>query len=88
SVVVACLDLLDILVRCANHPERNENINDMQTIFINMHHLINEYCPLRCQVGHEESGLVTVTALHQGVPAVVPTITFLSGGESEVDATI
>ncbi|KAK6028434.1 MED7 protein, partial [Ostertagia ostertagi] len=46
SVVVAFLDLLDILVRCPDHPERNEKINDIQTIFINMHHLINEYRPL------------------------------------------
>ncbi|PIO66042.1 hypothetical protein TELCIR_12259, partial [Teladorsagia circumcincta] len=47
SVVVACLDLLDILVRCPDHPERNEKINDIQTIIINMHHLINKYCPLQ-----------------------------------------
>ncbi|KJH43033.1 MED7 protein [Dictyocaulus viviparus] len=49
SVVVAFLDLLDILVRCPDHPERNEKINDIQTIFINMHHLINEYRPLQAR---------------------------------------
>ncbi|PIO70540.1 hypothetical protein TELCIR_07605, partial [Teladorsagia circumcincta] len=43
-------------------------------------------CPIKA--GHEESGLATVTALRQGVPAVVPSTTFLSGGEFEVDATI
>ncbi|PIO75130.1 hypothetical protein TELCIR_02842 [Teladorsagia circumcincta] len=43
-------------------------------------------CPNK--VGHEESGLATVTAFRQGVPAVVPSITFLPGGEFEVDATI
>ncbi|KHJ87759.1 MED7 protein [Oesophagostomum dentatum] len=47
SVVVAFLDLLDILVRCPDNSERNEKINDIQTIFINMHHLINEYRPLQ-----------------------------------------
>lgn len=36
---------------------------------------------------HEEIGLATVTALRRGVPAAVPGITFLSGGQSELDAT-
>ncbi|CAJ0599015.1 unnamed protein product [Cylicocyclus nassatus] len=35
----------------------------------------------------EEVGLATVTALRRTVPAAVPGITFLSGGQSEIDAT-
>ncbi|KHJ84715.1 fructose-bisphosphate aldolase class-I, partial [Oesophagostomum dentatum] len=35
----------------------------------------------------EEIGLATVTALRRTVPAAVPGITFLSGGQSELDAT-
>jgi len=36
---------------------------------------------------HADIGLATVTALRRGVPAAVPGITFLSGGQSELDAT-
>lgn len=32
-------------------------------------------------------GLATVTALRRSVPAAVPGVTFLSGGQSEVEAT-
>ncbi|XGW17817.1 hypothetical protein V3C99_002428 [Haemonchus contortus] len=42
-------------------------------------------CPHK--VSHEEIGLATVTALRRTVPAAVPGITFLSGGQSELDAT-
>uniref|UniRef100_A0A7E4UMH6 Fructose-bisphosphate aldolase n=1 Tax=Panagrellus redivivus TaxID=6233 RepID=A0A7E4UMH6_PANRE len=35
----------------------------------------------------EEIGLATVTALRRGVPAAVPGIVFLSGGQSELEAT-
>jgi len=35
----------------------------------------------------EQVGLATVTALRRGVPAAVPGIVFLSGGQSEIDAT-
>merc|ERR1712183_739195 len=35
----------------------------------------------------EEIGLATVTALRRTVPAAVPGVTFLSGGQSEVEAT-
>lgn len=36
----------------------------------------------------EQIGEATVTALRRGVPAAVPGIVFLSGGQSELDATI
>jgi fructose-bisphosphate aldolase class I len=35
----------------------------------------------------EQIGQATVTALRRGVPAAVPGIVFLSGGQSEIDAT-
>ncbi|TKR75864.1 hypothetical protein L596_017098 [Steinernema carpocapsae] len=35
----------------------------------------------------EDIGVATVTALRRGVPAAVPGIVFLSGGQSELDAT-
>jgi fructose-bisphosphate aldolase class I len=39
------------------------------------------------QVSPEEVGLATVTALRRGVPSAVPGIVFLSGGQSEIDAS-
>uniref|UniRef100_A0A1I7X7G5 Fructose-bisphosphate aldolase n=1 Tax=Heterorhabditis bacteriophora TaxID=37862 RepID=A0A1I7X7G5_HETBA len=39
------------------------------------------------KASNEEIGLATVTALRRAVPAAVPGITFLSGGQSELDAT-
>ena len=42
-------------------------------------------CPTRAS--NEAIGLATVTALRRAVPAAVPGITFLSGGQSELDAT-
>jgi fructose-bisphosphate aldolase, class I len=35
----------------------------------------------------EQIALATVTALSRGVPPAVPGVTFLSGGQSETDAT-
>ncbi|PIO77236.1 fructose-bisphosphate aldolase class-I [Teladorsagia circumcincta] len=44
-------------------------------------------CPNK--VSHEEIGVAIVTALRRGgVPAAVPSTTFLSGGQSELHATI
>lgn len=37
---------------------------------------------------HEEIGRATVTALQRSVPPAVPGIVFLSGGQSELDATL
>jgi len=37
---------------------------------------------------HEQNGQATVTALSRGVPAAVPGIVFLSGGQSEEDSTL
>jgi len=63
------------------------------------HHIFLEGTLLKpnmCTAGHgcekkyapEENALATVTALRRTVPAAVPGITFLSGGQSEEDATI
>ncbi|VDK69483.1 unnamed protein product [Onchocerca ochengi] len=49
STVAAFLDLLDILIRCPNHPERLEKISNLRLLFINMHHLINEYRPVQAR---------------------------------------
>lgn len=40
------------------------------------------------QVSHEQNALATVTVLRRTVPAAVPGIVFLSGGQSEEDATL
>lgn len=37
---------------------------------------------------HEEIALATVTALQRSVPPAVPGVVFLSGGQSELDATL
>ncbi|GAB1611144.1 fructose-bisphosphate aldolase-like isoform X1 [Argonauta hians] len=63
------------------------------------HHIFLEGTLLKpnmCTAGHgcskkftpEQNALATVTALRRTVPAAVPGITFLSGGQSEEDATI
>uniref|UniRef100_A0A0N5ALY0 C2H2-type domain-containing protein n=1 Tax=Syphacia muris TaxID=451379 RepID=A0A0N5ALY0_9BILA len=49
STVAAFLDLLDILIRCPSHPERNEKLQNLRLLFINMHHLINEYRPIQAR---------------------------------------
>ncbi|VDM97751.1 unnamed protein product [Thelazia callipaeda] len=49
STIAAFLDLLDILIRCPSHPERLEKINNLRLLFINMHHLINEYRPVQAR---------------------------------------
>lgn len=36
----------------------------------------------------EEIGLATVTALRRAVPPAVPGVVFLSGGQSELEATV
>ncbi|PAV69168.1 hypothetical protein WR25_20594 [Diploscapter pachys] len=49
SVIAAFLDLLDILIRCPDHSEREVKLTDIHTLFINMHHLINEYRPVQAR---------------------------------------
>lgn len=43
SILTNFLDLLDILVKAPDSEQRVEKIDDITLLFINMHHLINEY---------------------------------------------
>merc|ERR1712025_782441 len=45
SVLVNFLDLIDLLIKCPESPKREEKIEDINLIFIHMHHLINEFRP-------------------------------------------
>merc|ERR1712098_607959 len=45
SILVNFLDLIDILIKCPESPKREEKIEDINLIFIHMHHLINEVRP-------------------------------------------
>jgi len=46
SILAAYLDLLELLIRCPmNQQERERKLEDLQLLFINFHHLINEYRP-------------------------------------------
>ncbi|KAI6241998.1 Mediator of RNA polymerase II transcription subunit 7 [Aphelenchoides fujianensis] len=49
SVVAAFLDLLEILIKSPDHPERLEKLETIRLLFINMHHLINEYRPVQAR---------------------------------------
>lgn len=46
SILAAYLDLLELLIRSPmNQTERERKLEDLQLLFINFHHLINEYRP-------------------------------------------
>jgi len=45
SILVNFLDLLDVLIRAPESPKRGEKLEDLNLLFINMHHLINEFRP-------------------------------------------
>lgn len=45
SILVNFLDLLDILIKSPDSPKRSEKIEDLNLLFIHMHHLINEFRP-------------------------------------------
>lgn len=45
SILVNFLDLIDVLVKCPDTEKRVEKCNDLATLFINFHHLINELRP-------------------------------------------
>merc|ERR1719342_876850 len=45
SILVNFLDLIDILIKCPESPKREEKIEDINLIFIHMHHLVNEFRP-------------------------------------------
>nr|CAB3263746.1 mediator of RNA polymerase II transcription subunit 7-like [Phallusia mammillata] len=45
SILCNFLDLLDILVKSGTTPGRDQKIEDLNLLFIHMHHLINEFRP-------------------------------------------
>jgi len=45
SILVNFLDLLDLLIKAPDSPKRDEKIEDLNLLFINMHHLVNEFRP-------------------------------------------
>ena len=45
SVLVNFLDLLDYLIKCPDSDKRVEKIQDLNLLFIHVHHLINEFRP-------------------------------------------
>uniref|UniRef100_A0A8R1HIJ0 Mediator of RNA polymerase II transcription subunit 7 n=1 Tax=Caenorhabditis japonica TaxID=281687 RepID=A0A8R1HIJ0_CAEJA len=49
SAIIAFFDLVEVLIRAPDHPFREEKMNDLHTIFINMHHLINEFRPVQAR---------------------------------------
>ncbi|XP_069129756.1 mediator of RNA polymerase II transcription subunit 7-like [Argopecten irradians] len=61
SIVVNFLDLIDILIKAPNSPKRTEKLEDLNLLFIHMHHLINEYRPhqaretLRVMMEHQKN---------------------------------
>ncbi|KAL3088315.1 hypothetical protein niasHT_023875 [Heterodera trifolii] len=67
SLVAAFLDLIEILIRCPDHSDRLEKINTIRNLFINIHHLINEYRPvqardtLRQMIIHQNHEITSVT---------------------------
>lgn len=45
SILVNFLDLLDVMIKCPDTPKKDEKTSDINMLFIQMHHLINELRP-------------------------------------------
>jgi len=45
SILLNFLDLIEILIKCPESSKREEKIEDINLLFIHMHHLINEFRP-------------------------------------------
>ncbi|XP_025087631.1 mediator of RNA polymerase II transcription subunit 7-like [Pomacea canaliculata] len=45
SILINFLDLIEILIRSPDSPKRVEKLEDLSLLFINMHHLVNEFRP-------------------------------------------
>ncbi|KAK6173581.1 hypothetical protein SNE40_017003 [Patella caerulea] len=45
SILINFLDLLEVLIQSPESHKRQEKIEDLQILFINLHHLINEFRP-------------------------------------------
>ena len=49
SLIAAFLDLVEIMIKCPDNDDRLEKIDTIRTLFINIHHLINEYRPVQAR---------------------------------------
>lgn len=49
SILVCFLDLIDILIKNPSSSARNQKLNDMRLLFVNLNHLINEMRPNQAQ---------------------------------------
>ncbi|PIK54927.1 putative mediator of RNA polymerase II transcription subunit 7-like [Apostichopus japonicus] len=45
SILVNFLELLEVLISCPGGGKREEKVEDINLLFVHMHHLINEYRP-------------------------------------------
>ena len=45
SMLINFLDILDIMIKAPDSAKRSEKIEDLNLLFIHMHHLINEFRP-------------------------------------------
>ena len=55
SILVNFLDLIDILIKCPESPRREEKVEDINLLFIHMHHLVNEFRPHQVWVLNRQS---------------------------------
>lgn len=99
SILVNFLDLLDIMVKCPDTPKREEKCGDINMLFIQMHHLINELRPhqaretirvtLKCQ---KRQRLATAISMNQQIEKVTEAIanhlTVIPDSLLELKATI
>eukprot|EP00118_Oscarella_pearsei_P027601 m.311203 g.311203 ORF g.311203 m.311203 type:complete len:208 (+) comp62012_c0_seq1:99-722(+) len=51
SIVVNFVDLLDTLVDCPGGAARDQKILDLRLLFVNLHHLVNEFRPRQAREG-------------------------------------
>lgn len=71
SILVNFLDLIDVLVKCPDTDKRIEKCNDIATLFINFHHLINELRPHQAR----ETLRVWMTAQHRTREEIIKKLT-------------
>ena len=81
SILVNFLDLIDILVKCPDTGRRDDKIADVQMLFVQMHHLINELRPhqaretIRCLlIAQKRSRLETTIKMKSHIEKVIDAI--------------
>lgn len=45
SILVNFIDMIDVLIKCPDTSRREEKKDDLNLLFVHMHHLINEFRP-------------------------------------------